>query len=161
MLQRLRKVRTDEDRGFTLIELLVVVVIIGVLVAIAIPVYLNYRKGAENTSASSDIRGAISAFEQYYTDNGNLYPGVVATAVVGTAGNNLTLTKKTAATDGIVTVSSGNVVGYIDTTSSYIICAQNSDGGTMYYYNSASGKPIGKAGAGSTSVATCLSGAGA
>ena len=63
-----------EDEGFTLIELLVVVVIIGVLVAIAVPVYLNYRQGAADKSAQSDVRGAISAIEQYYTDNGNAYP---------------------------------------------------------------------------------------
>ena len=49
-------------------------VIIGVLVAIAVPVYLNYRKGAADKSAQSDVRGAISAVEQFYTDNGNAYP---------------------------------------------------------------------------------------
>ena len=76
-----RRSERPSDRGFTLIELLVVVVIIGVLVAIAIPVYLNYRKGAANKSAQSDVRGAITAIEQYYTDNGNTYPAAdVATA---------------------------------------------------------------------------------
>src|SRR3954453_19283689 len=64
----------QDDAGFTLIELLVVVVIIGVLVAIAVPVYLNYRKGAADKSAQSDVRGAVSTIEQYYTDNGNSYP---------------------------------------------------------------------------------------
>ncbi|MET1006337.1 MAG: prepilin-type N-terminal cleavage/methylation domain-containing protein, partial [Propionibacteriaceae bacterium] len=72
-LSRMREKRSN-DEGFTLIELLVVVVIIGVLVAIAVPVYLNYRKGAADKSAQSDVRGAISAVEQYYTDSGNSYP---------------------------------------------------------------------------------------
>ena len=67
-----------DDEGFTLIELLVVVVIIGVLVAIAVPVYLNYREGAADKSAQSDVRGAISAMEQYYTNNSNVYPADVA-----------------------------------------------------------------------------------
>src|ERR1051325_4705290 len=72
VINRLRNKKDDE--GFTLIELLVVVVIIGVLVAIAVPVYLNYRKGAADKSAQSDVRGAVSTIEQWYTDNGNSYP---------------------------------------------------------------------------------------
>src|ERR1700755_1253276 len=69
--------RSNKDGGFTLIELLVVVVIIGVLIAIAIPLYLNYRKGAENKSAASDLRGAIATIEQCYTDNNNAYPTAI------------------------------------------------------------------------------------
>ncbi|WP_239144151.1 type II secretion system protein, partial [Actinoplanes philippinensis] len=72
-IARLRAGKKD-DEGFTLIELLVVVVIIGVLVAIAVPVYLNYRQGAADKSAQSDVRGAISAIEQFYTENGNQFP---------------------------------------------------------------------------------------
>ncbi|MBV9594343.1 MAG: prepilin-type N-terminal cleavage/methylation domain-containing protein, partial [Actinobacteria bacterium] len=79
-LRRIRDERAEGDHGFTLIELLVVVVIIGVLIAIAIPLYLNYRKGAENKSAASDLRGAISTLEQCYTDNSNVYPSAVTGA---------------------------------------------------------------------------------
>src|SRR3954463_4422036 len=74
IINRLRAKR--EDEGFTLIELLVVVVIIGVLVAIAVPVYLNYRKGAADKSAQSDVRGGVSAVEQFYADY-SLYPDTV------------------------------------------------------------------------------------
>ena len=69
-----------------------VVVIIGILVAIAIPLYLNYRKGAENKAAESDLRGGISAAEQYYTSNGNAYFGT-DTATDGPT--SMTLTKTT------------------------------------------------------------------
>ena len=88
-LRRMREKRAGGDHGFTLIELLVVVVIIGVLVAIAIPVYLNYRKGAENRAAQSDVRSSITAVEQCYADNNNAYPVTMA-QVTGPA--QLTLT---------------------------------------------------------------------
>jgi type IV pilus assembly protein PilA len=73
-LQELRARKEEREGGFTLIELLVVVVIIGILVAIAIPLYLNYQKGAHDKAASSDLRNAIPVLSQCYTENGNQFP---------------------------------------------------------------------------------------
>ncbi|MEV4706658.1 prepilin-type N-terminal cleavage/methylation domain-containing protein [Actinoplanes sp. NPDC049316] len=152
IISRLRAKKDDE--GFTLIELLVVVVIIGVLVAIAVPVYLNYRQGAADKSAQSDVRGAISAVEQYYTDNGNNYPdttkgdnadGSVKTIELGTSGLKITLSDKT-------------MLGYVKDAaepSQYKICATNGGGsGKWYLYDSAAGGSV-QAADGELSVDSC------
>jgi type IV pilus assembly protein PilA len=143
---RLReKHRTDE--GFTLIELLVVVVIIGVLVAIAVPVYLNYRQGAADKSAQSDVRGTISAVEQFYTDNSNAYPKSFAQLNDGTPGKaTFTLLKQdgsAAASVLKVTLSDQTDLRYVlVTTSTYKICAKNSGGNKYYLYDSSAGGSV-------------------
>jgi type IV pilus assembly protein PilA len=155
IINRLRSKKGDE--GFTLIELLVVVVIIGVLVAIAVPVYLNYRKGAADKSAQSDVRGAVSAVEQFYTENGNAYPKTDTKTNDGTAGNDsLTLqTAAGAASTQKITLSDKTTLAIVSTTNSYVICATNTGGsGKWYKYDSATGGSV-KAASGTLSTTTC------
>jgi type IV pilus assembly protein PilA len=82
MFKRIRsRLDGNTEQGFTLIELLVVIIIIGILLAIAVPSYLGFRDRAANNAAKANLRAALPSAEAYYADNGT-YAGMDAAALV-------------------------------------------------------------------------------
>jgi type IV pilus assembly protein PilA len=124
MFARIQEARENEE-GFTLIELLVVIIIIGILAAIAIPVFLNQRASAAKSSLTSDARNGAVAIETFFTEN-QTYPANQA-AVVALSPS----------------LSANNAVtAYTTTGTAFTYCVEATDGaatGWAVTYDSAAG----------------------
>ncbi len=129
MIARVRKSIDEKDQGFTLIELLVVIIIIGILSAIAIPVFLNQRKKAVDASIKSDLRTVANEYETYYTD------AQTYLAPTGTSGT-LTLGTST------IKLSAGNVFNPVSANANAFCIQITNPAGTSttgFYYDSDGG----------------------
>lgn len=118
--------REKLEDGFTLIELLVVILIIGILAAIAVPVFLNQRKVANDGAVTSDVRNAISLVETWGTSQSN------ATANIPTNWNTTFSGTKAADSaagkDTKIVLSEGTSLKVTGDLSHYVIVATHENG---------------------------------
>ena len=141
MLARLNERLEREEEGFTLIELLVVIIIIGILAAIAIPVFLSQRSKGYDASMKSDLRTVAQEVESANVDGqdytATFFAGATAVAgatIVAPSGN------VGANTTNTVRLSTGNTITWVGAnTNAYCLKATSSKTTTSWYYSSDNG----------------------
>ena len=131
MLTRIRKAQEENEEGFTLIELLVVMIIIGILAAIAIPVFLSQRAKAQDSAAKADVSTIGKEVASYYVD-GTAAPTLAQGATNYTLnGNNIGNASKNVTLD--------TAASFFTDSTTWCVSVHNTKGSQQDYKYSAAG----------------------
>jgi prepilin-type N-terminal cleavage/methylation domain-containing protein len=152
MLARIRQsAKTENDKGFTLIELLVVMIIIGILAAIAIPVFLNQRAKAEDSATKSDVTTLGKEIATYYVDNTNAPASFVAINGSNQYTFNGAVVGRVSRTT--ISVTAGGTAATFTSPSKWCVALTNSAGSTtVWHYSATNGLQSGACVGGNTAV---------
>ena len=121
-----------QEEGFTLIELMVVVLIIAILIAIAIPTFLGARTRAQDRSAQSNVRNALTAEKTSYTDNQTYTSSATVLSGIEPSLNYVADAAPSNATPNQVAVS---------VSGTNVVIGVQSKSGTCFYIQDTAGNP--------------------